>query len=40
MVVDRGPYVGGRNWDLTGGACVKLDACRTGTLQWRLASGG
>jgi hypothetical protein len=40
MVVDRGPYVGGRDWDLTGGACVKLDACRTGTLQWRLASGG
>jgi rare lipoprotein A len=35
-VVDRGPYVSGRTWDLTGGACVKLDACRTGTLLWRL----
>jgi len=39
-VVDRGPYVSGRNWDLTGGACLKLGHCRTGTLQWRLASGG
>lgn len=38
-VVDRGPYVSGRSWDLTGGACVKLDACRTGTLQWKLAGG-
>ena len=36
-VVDRGPYVSGRDWDLTGGACIKLDACQTGTLQWRLA---
>ena len=39
-VVDRGPYVSGRTWDLTGGACTKLGACRTGTLLWRLASGG
>ena len=39
-VVDRGPYVSGRDWDLTGGTCLALDACRTGTLQWRLASGG
>jgi hypothetical protein len=38
-VVDRGPYVSGRDWDLTGGACTKLGACRTGTLQWRMASG-
>jgi rare lipoprotein A (peptidoglycan hydrolase) len=38
-VVDRGPYVSGRTWDLTGGACTKLAACRTGTLLWRLASG-
>lgn len=37
-VVDRGPYVSGRDWDLTGGACLKLDHCRTGTLLWRLAS--
>jgi rare lipoprotein A (peptidoglycan hydrolase) len=38
-VVDRGPYVSGRTWDLTGGACTKLNACRTGTLLWRMASG-
>jgi rare lipoprotein A (peptidoglycan hydrolase) len=38
-VVDRGPYVSGRTWDLTGGACTKLGACRTGILLWRLASG-
>jgi rare lipoprotein A (peptidoglycan hydrolase) len=37
-VVDRGPYVAGRTWDLTGGACVALDACRTGPLEWRLGS--
>ena len=35
-VVDRGPYVSGRVWDLTGGACTKLAACRTGTLLWRF----
>lgn len=34
-VVDRGPYVSGRQWDLTGGLCVKLDHCYTGTLYWR-----
>ena len=39
-VVDRGPYVSGRTWDLTGGACTRLNACRTGTLLWRMASGG
>ena len=38
-VVDRGPYVSGRSWDLTGGACTKLGACRTGTLLWRFPSG-
>jgi rare lipoprotein A (peptidoglycan hydrolase) len=37
-VVDRGPHVAGRTWDLTGGACVALDACRTGPLEWRLGS--
>jgi rare lipoprotein A (peptidoglycan hydrolase) len=36
-VVDRGPYAYGRDWDLTGGACIKLGACRTGPLLWRLA---
>ncbi len=38
-VVDRGPYVAGRDWDLTGGLCVKLDHCYTGSLYWKYASG-
>lgn len=39
-VVDRGPYVSGRIFDLTYGACKKLDHCHTGPIQWRYASGG
>lgn len=35
-VVDRGPYVSGRQWDLTGGLCQRLDHCRTGALYWRM----
>ena len=35
-VVDRGPYVAGRIWDLTGGACVALDHCWTGPIEWHL----
>lgn len=35
-VVDRGPYVAGREWDLTGGACLVLDFCYTGTIEWHL----
>jgi rare lipoprotein A (peptidoglycan hydrolase) len=35
-VVDRGPYVAGRQWDLTGGLCVALDHCYTGPLDWRF----
>lgn len=35
-VVDRGPYVWGRYWDLTGGLCEALQMCHTGTLQWHL----
>jgi hypothetical protein len=38
-VVDRGPYVGGRQWDLTGGLCKRLAHCYTGPLYWRYASG-
>jgi rare lipoprotein A (peptidoglycan hydrolase) len=38
-VVDRGPYVGGRQWDLTGGLCRRLHHCYTGSLDWRLAGG-
>ena len=39
-VVDRGPYVDDRQWDLTGGLCKKLDHCYTGALSWKYASGG
>jgi hypothetical protein len=37
-VIDRGPYVSGRTWDLSYGACAKLHHCFTGTIDWRLAS--
>ena len=30
MVIDRGPYVSGRIWDMTYGLCVLLDHCFTG----------
>jgi len=39
-VVDRGPYVSGRQWDLTGGLCLKLGHCYTGSLYWKYASNG
>jgi hypothetical protein len=39
-VVDRGPYVSGRTWDLTHGACAKIDHCYTGRIDWKLASSG
>lgn len=35
-VVDRGPYVSGRQWDLTGGLCLALDHCYTGKLYWKF----
>jgi rare lipoprotein A (peptidoglycan hydrolase) len=35
-VIDRGPYVAGRQWDLAHGLCVKLNHCFTGTIDWRL----
>lgn len=35
-VVDRGPYVSGRDWDLTGGLCLALDHCYTGSMYWKL----
>lgn len=34
-VVDRGPYVAGRQWDLTGGACTALSHCFTGPIYYR-----
>ena len=35
-VIDRGPYVAGRHWDLSGGLCVYLDHCYTGPIQYRI----
>jgi hypothetical protein len=35
-VVDRGPYVSGRQWDMTGGLCLALDHCYTGPMDWRF----
>jgi len=35
-VVDRGPYVSGRQWDMTGGLCVALDHCYTGSIYWKF----
>ncbi len=35
-VVDRGPYVSGRIFDLTGGACVKLNHCFTGQINYKM----
>lgn len=36
-VIDRGPYVAGRTWDLSKGLCTLLDHCFTGTIEWRFA---
>lgn len=35
-VVDRGPYVKGRIFDLTGGTCVKLNHCFTGKIYYYI----
>ena len=35
-VIDRGPYVAGRTWDLSAGLCAKLGHCYTGTIFWKL----
>jgi hypothetical protein len=35
-VIDRGPYVAGRTWDLSGGLCTALRHCFTGTIKWTL----
>ncbi|HEU4673822.1 MAG TPA: septal ring lytic transglycosylase RlpA family protein [Candidatus Limnocylindrales bacterium] len=35
-VIDRGPYVAGRSWDLSRGLCEALDHCYTAPIQWRL----
>jgi rare lipoprotein A (peptidoglycan hydrolase) len=38
-VIDRGPFVSGRQFDLSHGLCVQLDHCYTGPIQWRYAPG-
>lgn len=35
-VIDRGPYVAGRTWDLSAGACKALAHCYTGSIQWKM----
>jgi rare lipoprotein A (peptidoglycan hydrolase) len=35
-VVDRGPYVRGRIFDMTYGLCKQLEHCYTGSIEWRL----
>ncbi len=34
-VIDRGPYINGRTWDMSGGLCTALHHCYTGTITWR-----
>ena len=36
-VIDRGPYVGDRQFDLSYGACRALNHCFTGPIEWRYA---
>ena len=36
-VIDRGPYVAGRQFDLSYGACRALRHCFTGPIEWRMA---
>jgi hypothetical protein len=35
-VIDRGPYIPGREWDLTGAAAVALGFPGLGPIEWRL----
>ena len=37
IVVDRGPYTTGRQWDMTGGLCLALGHCYTGPIYWKFA---
>jgi hypothetical protein len=39
-VIDRGPYVAGRTWDMSRGLCEYLDHCHTGSIQWRWGPPG
>lgn len=35
-VIDRGPYVRGRQWDLSRAACEALQHCFTGPIEWKF----
>lgn len=35
-VIDRGPYVTGRQWDLSGALCTYLHHCFTGSLYYKI----
>jgi rare lipoprotein A (peptidoglycan hydrolase) len=35
-VIDRGPYIAGRDWDLTGAAAEALHFPGLGPIEWRL----
>ncbi len=37
-VIDRGPYVTGRQWDMSAGLCLYLNHCYTGSIEWRWGS--
>lgn len=37
-VIDRGPYVPGRTWDLSGAACTALGHCWTGPIDYRMVA--
>ncbi len=38
-VIDRGPYVSGRTWDMSRGLCEYLGHCFTGSIEWRWGGG-
>ncbi len=39
-VIDRGPYVAGRTWDMSRALCDYLDHCYTGSIEWRWGGRG
>lgn len=39
-VIDRGPYVSGRTWDMSRAMCDYLDHCYTGSIEWRWGGRG
>jgi len=38
-VIDRGPYIAGREWDLTGAAADALGFPGLGAIAWSVATG-